>query len=180
MFADTEDRINASEVAGLQVKLHSTSIAFRVRLQRVIDAANQLPLSDGTSDPSTSKQRHVTSAMLGSMCENLKDVLAEQQKSSSQSRKRPRSSTAKSDSASDLWTEINELMSSMKESWGEVIDKFHARAFFGSEKKKAKLKTFNQSIWEQVRLLKPKPSASYDTSNECSFSSIYLDRYSAS
>lgn len=154
MFApqiDTEVRLKASEQANLHLKLGNQSLALRIRLQRLVDDGNKLPLSH--NDDVSTDCKLVTNKILNLM-KDISNLLEDQipiNLRNSNDNKRSRYQDTESN-ADNIWDDISRPQKILCSNWRNVVDKFHARAHFGSEHVKSKLKTFNQSIWDQVSL----------------------------
>ena len=155
MFAedgdDREDKQqSASAAATDQVKLWETIIGLRISLQRSIDTSNKLPSADHISHAVRSDQAGAN--QLAEVKDGLKGLLGDlnhlleiQAEDSSSTKKRKVNEELQ-------WDDIAKMQQKLRPSWESTVNKWHARLHFGSEQVKSKMKVFNQTIWEQVRL----------------------------
>lgn len=155
MFAedgdDREDKQqSASAAATDQVKLWETIIGLRISLQRSIDTSNKLPNADHISHAVKSDQAGAN--QLAEVKDGLKGLLGDlnhlleiQAEGSSSTKKRKVNEELQ-------WVDIAQMQQKLRPSWESTVNKWHARLHFGSEQVKSKMKVFNQTIWEQVRL----------------------------
>lgn len=153
IFPSTNSRMLASNVASMHVKAGAGTLALRVRLQRLLDSANTLPvISTENGLDSTEELRHQTSGILRNVLSDLVYTL-NQSDTKLEGKKRDRTTESSIDenmAVEDMWEQVIQPQKRMRRSWDEIIGKFHARAHFGSEANKSKLKAFNQSIFDQV------------------------------
>ena len=154
MFSSTENKIAASELACLHVKTGSFSLALRVRLQRILDSANVLPcLADSNlgltqasnqrnNDISNNHIRHEISSHLLHTMDELTNVLSTQiaqdvdisdKDPISKKETKRNNILLNTTNVDELWASVIRPQKGLKRKWAEVVDKFHARAYFGSE-----------------------------------------------
>ena len=155
MFAedgdDREDKQqSASAAATDQVKLWETIIGLRISLQRSIDTSNKLPNADHISHAVRSDQAGAN--QLAEVKDGLKGLLGDlnhlleiQAEDSSSTKKRKVNEELQ-------WDDIAKMQQKLRPSWESTVNKWHARLHFGSEQVNSKMKVFNQTIWEQVRI----------------------------
>lgn len=153
MFSSTtQEHLTASALAGDHLKAWEKTLAFRVSLQKPLDLANQLPVTLNQNDYTLSS----LSDQLHSQISTLSDLLGQQilhaDKTTTTSKKR-KGSVGDDE---ELWEQLYKQQSELQTTrWEPVLNKWHARLNFGSEKTKAKLKVFTQSMWDQVMPTQP-------------------------
>lgn len=153
----TKQRVNdqqSAPIARTQMEIWENVLGFRISLQSICDKFNEFPtLSTSSSSDSTETMEFPTHDIKkfqnNKLKSELKLILRETtellaQQSSNSGQKKRKHDTVPS------WEEIYELQEELSEEWKDVINKWHARTHFGSEKKKSNLKVFNQTIWDQV------------------------------
>jgi hypothetical protein len=142
MFRTTfNDDILVSTAASKQLKMFDQSIGLRISLQRLNDAANQLPVDDNLLFDENVEIRNISEILT-----DLKYLLKIQMKGSENSSNHNFGSS----NIETEWNDIIELQNKLTESWEPIVNKWHARVNFGSEKVKSSMKIFNRTIWQQV------------------------------
>lgn len=138
----------SSAAAGLHVQIWEKSLGLRISMQKILDAANTLPVDIGNdaSDGRTllkSSVEKLLSALLPLLRQQVGDSNAvTKDKIFAKGRSNPE----------QVWSHIFQLQSTFEPKWKAVLNKWHARLHFGSEDKKSKMKVFKQSLWDQVPL----------------------------
>jgi protein AATF/BFR2 len=156
----SSNKAASSKAAGLQIKLWEKCLSVRIGLQKAIDVANRLPVipegNEAMGEDDNSLESYYAGAKstiietLVNMNESLAMQTAPDSSSSSARNKRKREEEGEL-SPDALWAEISETQDNLRPQWREVIDKWHSRVAFGTEKS-SKLKSFNQSLWDQVEM----------------------------
>jgi len=148
---------------------------LRISLQKSVDLAARLPINvDFALESETAgKEENISglhnaslsiidslscslqdsSTMLRSEVERTCDQpqKKEQSDESRQNSKRKRGmDVTMGDSLSAAWDDINHSQEQLESNWKNVLNKWHSRLNFGSERAKASLQVFNTSLWEQV------------------------------
>ena len=145
--ATTQDHLSASALAGVHLNAWEKTLALRVSLQKPLDLANQLPLSIDHNDDTLKS----LSDQLRNQMSALSDLLEQQVVNHDRSLSVVKKKKVDSDEDGELWEQLYKQQSELQETrWEPVLNKWHARLNFGSEKTKAKLKVFTQSMWNQV------------------------------
>lgn len=141
----------ASELARSQIGIWEKLLALRVSSQRVIDLANKLPpisqefivenlVEKNKENDLEAVYQSLISGLLGmnsTLIESL-DVQNEE-------------STHKETTDPDaLWDQIEGLTNRFEDKWATILNRWHSKINFGSEKLKNKLKVFNVSLMSQV------------------------------
>lgn len=155
MFASTtQDHISASVLAGLHLRSWEKTLALRVSIQKPMDLANRLPAefavpSDGKGE--LFENLSVLTNQLKRQVHDMSDLLnSEVQRSSDKSVKHKAAKVDTGDMDA-LWNDLYNAQNQLQTlRWEPVLNKWHARLNFGSEKTKAKLKVFTQTMWNQV------------------------------
>lgn len=151
MFASTtQDHISASVNAGLHLHSWEKTLALRVSLQKPLDLANRLPSEFSVSDKGEIYDHlSVLTNQLRKQVIDGSDLLnSEVQRSTSE---RPVKQKRAADDMDALWKDLYQAQTQLQTlRWEPVLNKWHARLNFGSEKTKAKLKVFTQTMWDQV------------------------------
>jgi protein AATF/BFR2 len=155
MFAvSSDDKLEASRLAGGQISIWEKSLALRVHLQKSIDLANTLPVLDDSRSQSSSKKRKSisnnggdsdsnSSKLASSTCETISDLLYTLDPS--------KKVKLNSSDPEAVWNSIIEVQDNLKQNkWEPVLNKWYSRVNFGSEKNRAQLKVFNKSIFSQI------------------------------
>ena len=134
----------ASVAAGDQAKSYEKLLALRISLQKVLDSSNKLPVLDGAAKAKNKSKgkdedhaecmKHCSSAL-----ESLTKLLNMQSSSSSLGEGKELS-----------WEDVYAPQQKLRGKWETVVNKWHARLNFGSEKAQSNLRVFNQKIWEQI------------------------------
>lgn len=141
------DDQQSAPIARTHMEIWENILGFRISLQSICDKFNEFPV---LSSPSIEfptddiKKFHQNDLKLGlqTLLQETNELLTQQSPNLVQ-KKRKLDSTP-------TWDEIYETQEELSEEWKDVINKWHARTHFGSEKKKSSLKVFNQTIWDQV------------------------------
>eukprot|EP01032_Pedospumella_encystans_P027423 gene27423-30995_t len=154
MFASTtQDHISASVNAGLHLHSWEKTLALRVSLQKPLDLANRLPSEFGVSDKGEIYDHlSVLTNQLRKQVLDGSDLLnSEVQRSTSERPVKQKRAAAGADDMDALWKDLYQAQTQLQTlRWEPVLNKWHARLNFGSEKTKAKLKVFTQTMWDQV------------------------------
>ena len=160
---------NDSEFAHLQNTMSGKLLTVRISLQQVIDESNKFPVleneSGSSGDCTLEQQSNPFSDGLYSILGDMVDMLQQQvpegetdtdtdteTESIASGKKRRRSSSiSKQGPGRKLgWKQVLAPQRRLQPHWAEVMHREHARSHFGSEQKQARLKVFNNSIWDQV------------------------------
>ena len=164
---ETEQSLmRSSKRARMEIDVYEAALSLRIASQKVVDLANKLPvipskdLIDDLSTEDNSFKADLEKAQLDLFGMNqtlLSSLLgctggdAEDQVKAKKSKKAaveaPTSITEDEDS---LWAKIEAAQEKLSPKWESVLNKWHARVNFGSEKSKSKLKVFNTNIWDQI------------------------------
>lgn len=146
MFSNArDDHVAASVLAGNHMQAWEKSLALRVSLQKPLDLAASLPVGDISS--SSESLVNQLSKQLGT----LSGVLEQEATRNGYKAKKRTASECDLQDRDDVWESIQETQNFLQtERWEPVLNKWHARLNFGSEKTKAKLKVFTQTMWSQV------------------------------
>ena len=137
MFSNArDDHVAASVLAGNHMQAWEKSLALRVSLQKPLDLAASLPVGDISS--SSESLVNQLSKQLGT----LSGVLEQEATRNGYKAKKRTASECDLQDRDDVWESIQETQN--------FLHKWHARLNFGSEKTKAKLKVFTQTMWSQV------------------------------
>lgn len=147
MFEDGIVKDTDALFAQNQIKLHEKILAFRISLQQTLDIVNQYPLLDELelSEEDIKPHNYENSNVLNDLLSESLHALNTQCGSNNEKATKKRKS-----SSIISWEEVVKPQNDLHSSWESVINKWHSRVNFGSEK--SKLKVFNQTIWEQVNL----------------------------
>lgn len=152
---------NDSEFAHLQNSMSGKLLTVRISLQQVIDECNKFPVleSDASAyvEEVSNPFRDGLYAILGDMVDMLHQQVpgseSETETSSGSGKKRRRSEGQGGQQQEHLgWEQVLAPQKQLQGEWEAVMNREHARSHFGSEQKKARLKVFNNSIWDQVKL----------------------------
>lgn len=165
MFAQTQsNQLAAAELASQHLKCWEQILALRITLQKSVDLGNQLP-SESISELVGNKDDNEVVQSTNALSKGLQSVLLELVEATNvQAEKIDSSSTFTSTIGNKRqrteeisWEQVIAPQEHMNQYWEAVVNKWHARLNFGSEQAKSKLKVFNQSIWDQVRLYSQRP-----------------------
>jgi hypothetical protein len=145
LTAKRESDQQTAPVARAHVDVWEKTLAFRISLQQITDKFNEFPVIPSALETSDLRkfQKNELKSELGTLLQDTSSLLLMQTRGDDEDREE------KYDVVPD-WEELIEVQDSLAEDWKAVINKWHARTHFGSEKKKANLKVFNQTIWDQV------------------------------
>ncbi len=146
LFADSMSSSSreASVAAGDQAKRYEKLLALRISMQKVLDSSNKLPVLDDDSGAKKNAEENNDHHMeciehCSSALRSLTKLLTEQ------------SDSAFSAGDKELsWAQVFEPQEKLRGNWERVVNKWHARLNFGSEKAQSNLRVFNQKIWEQI------------------------------
>ena len=139
----TNDESQVSTAATLQSSFSDHWLELRIALQRSLDLVNKFPIDavyeslleqNGAIKSSQSLSSEI-SALLGEMHLLLTAQL----------------DTEIEMSAVDDWETIERSITTAKESWIPVVNKWHARKSLGTEALSSKLKVFNKSIFDSIQ-----------------------------
>ena len=147
LFADSMSSSNLEQslAAGDQAKSYEKLLALRISLQKVVDNSNKLPvLNDDSSVRHDLENNHNNYDECLENCSSalrsLTKLLTEQSSSS----------FSPADDEEMTWERLYAPQKKLREDWEAVVNKWHARLNFGSEKAQSNLRVFNQKIWEQI------------------------------
>lgn len=138
LVAPAVDQRSIIDAASKQMKLWENVLELRIALQVSTDVANKIDLNE-----SSTAGEHNMFPLFHNMV-NLLEVQSSNHKAHKKSKK--------DDEYADAWKQLSTAQNSLKPNWECVINKWHARLNFGSDGNKAKLKVFNQTIFDQVSL----------------------------
>ncbi len=162
MFRDDQESLAASTQLSVrasdQVKVWEKSLSLRISLQKALDVANRLPVFDleqvfvGNDD---------NSDLLRTMQESCRTLLhtsnniLELQVKSDRKRRRNDCQDEEldiidNDNDAVTWGRIENNQRQLRPRWESVINKWHSRLHFGSSDAASKMKTFKQTLWEQI------------------------------
>jgi hypothetical protein len=156
LTASRETDLQAAPVARAHVEIWEKSLAYRISLQQILDKFNEFPVLSSTSGPSfpTSDlknfQNNEMKLELQSILQESSNLLAMQCLAKDDDDEEEEEGKKRKFDHCPTWEELSDLQDTLAEDWKSVINKWHARTHFGSEKKKSSLKVFNQTIWDQV------------------------------
>ena len=135
------------QAANLHINSWEQNLSLRIRLQKSIDAANKLPVGNSmtilceqpdckTNQSEISKE---SKTLLRNLTASLVELAGEDKRMS------------KNISLDEDWNILSTVITKkMRPRWENVLNKWHSRLNFGSEKVKSGLKVFNYTIWDQV------------------------------
>ena len=166
MFSTTtNDHIVASELAGHQLRAWEKALALRVSLQKPMDLASRLPVNldmihtDGSDE--MQENIKILNKQLRVQLRTVSDLLSSEAERSTKltdptsAKKRKGDALTAADKEQDLdqmWEQIYKPQQQLQtERWEPILNKWHARLNFGSEKTKAKMKVFTHTMWNQVQ-----------------------------
>ena len=135
-----ESRINASKQAHLNLKIWECALSFRISLQKTLEIANKLPLTNTSSDAeslTTKSTLQSTIESLYSMLQSTTETAKEQTKRNKRKRE-------------VIFDDICSQHETNSLKWKEVLNKWNSRLHFGDKDSQSKMKTFKQTYWEQV------------------------------
>ncbi|KAJ1413059.1 hypothetical protein B484DRAFT_482413 [Ochromonadaceae sp. CCMP2298] len=155
MFApQAQTHLSASLLAKQHLLTFELALALRVTLQKPLDVSGRLPAHLPVSLPGVSHSSAQLTEKVGACLSEMVGVLdAEVGRKELSGQKRNRELERDSEGAIDLdsaWELISSQQQQLQPKWEAVTNKWHARLNFGSEKAKAKMKTFTHSLWDQV------------------------------
>ena len=140
MFATSSNSSAAiSAIAGDEIKAWERALSLRISLQKVLDSANKLSYIPDHLRSNLDLAELQTKSF--DLLSGVHDVLATQ----TNSKKRKLTGDIDED-----WTELCQTQELLQPQWEETINKWHSRLNFGSFEATSKMKTFKQSLWEQV------------------------------
>ena len=140
---------SAAQLAQLHLKTWEAGLSLRISLQKSLDLSNRVPVVD--SSAAGAVEGGVATEELQACLAGVLELLELQRPGESGSKKRKFDvHTADNERT---WQHIEEIQADMKRNWKPVVDKWHARLNYGSEKSKSKLKILSSTIWDQVCLL---------------------------
>lgn len=145
-FFETRDIRRDVDFAIEQVKIAEKLLSFRISTQHVLDIVNKFPVIEEEKDVDDAACEVPEASELYALAGDVNDLLSRQIRTPSLiSKKRKRGAIS--------WTEIDDTYEALRPNWENVVNKWHARSNFGSEKAKSSLKVFNQTIFSQVHLI---------------------------
>lgn len=137
----------AAQLAHLHLKTWDSSVALRIALQRSLDVSNQIPVFK--SDTEKYMGGIDSEELCGCLAELISLLEMQLPLSREGGTKKRKLDTASADSG-QIWEHLESIQSEMRSNWIPVVDKWHARLNYGSEKSKSKLKILRTTIWDQV------------------------------
>jgi hypothetical protein len=151
-FASNRGQRAAALAAAEHIKVWEKTLSYRITLQKLVDNANKLACA--TEDVRQYADNEAVSALRetnSQLVAQVKELLELQQTPSSESR---RSTKRKLDDFGDdldgAWQSICSVQNSLQPRWEETINKWHSRLNFGTFDATSKMKTFKQTLWQQV------------------------------
>lgn len=155
MFASTtQDHISASVLAGLHLRSWEKALALRVSIQKPLDLANRLPAEFSVVQNSKEEIYENISTLTNQLKRqvfDVSDLLHTEVERSSGHASRTKVARSETTDMDQLWNDLQAAQNQLQTSrWEPVLNKWHARLNFGSEKTKSKLKVFTQTMWDQV------------------------------
>jgi len=157
MFASTtQDHISASVNAGLHLHSWEKTLALRVSLQKPLDLANRLPAEFSIADKGEiyDNLSVLTNQLRKQLIDGSDMLSSEVHRSTLERPVKQKRVAADADDVDALWKDLYQAQNQLQTlRWEPVLNKWHARLNFGSEKTKAKLKVFTQTMWDQVRCI---------------------------
>lgn len=130
-----QSRVVASQQALLNLRVWESCLSLRISLQKILEIANKLPVLE--SSLTDLESSGVESKLIQSALGNLYEML---QPSPNLKRKR----------SDILWEDISDQYEVNSVKWKDVLNKWNSRLNFGSKDTQSKMKTFRQTLWEQV------------------------------
>lgn len=142
---------NTIEIAKQQVEIFEQNLSLRISLQQITDKINELPvLSSSSSSSLSSSFSDLSEFKNNELKDTLKDILKDTSNLLIKQIQHKKKKNFQEFSNCPTWNELIEVQNQLEIEWEEIINKWHARTHYGSEKNKANLKVFNQTIWDQV------------------------------
>ena len=141
---DSYSSLAASKMAAEHIKLWEKTLSLRISLQKAVDFGNQLPVEE--EETSNAKPSEMVDLLTS--CQSLVDSLTtmlEDQAVAPGAKKRKRGAIGECS-----WDRVFEAQQQLRPHWEEVVNKWHSRLQFGSNEAASKMKTFKQTLWEQV------------------------------
>jgi hypothetical protein len=135
-----------------QVKIWQNLLSFRISLQKIIDSANKLPilpveLKDGVIVSPHDDKYVLLREEIEEMLHELKTSLVIQSSDHSMT---GHLGKRKHENDRMSYDDLLEIQNCFKPRWKKVIDSTHSRANFGSNIAISKMKSFKQTVWDQV------------------------------
>ena len=145
----TNNHLSASRLASNHLKTWEKTLGLRICLQKPLDLANKLPLCSDKYPTNVVEQSNDFHKNLKNSLYCIQEILSsEVERCCTYENESKRVKTHHSNEVS--WGNISDSQDKLQTRWETIMNKWHARLNFGSEKNKAKLKVFNHSLWEQV------------------------------
>ena len=135
---------DAGAAGRLNVKLWEQGLATRISLQKALELSNRLPVTTSISEHCAPVASHIRGVL-----SELSSALEEQIPVNSRPNKKRKVDVTRS-SEDEIWEHLQASQHALKPNWKKVVDKWHARLNYGSEKSKSRLKILTTSIWDQV------------------------------
>jgi hypothetical protein len=135
-----------SSAGRLHVKMWEQGLATRIALQKALDMSNRFPVAASmceNSNPVASDIRGVLSELSG--------LVDGQIPADGDRPNKKRKIDFMKNSEDEIWEHLQISQQALKYNWKRVVDKWHARLNYGSEKSKSRLKILTTSIWDQVK-----------------------------
>jgi hypothetical protein len=148
----------AASLAAHNIKIWEKTLSFRISLQKIVDTANKLKniqgveiqedVLDGVATVTDNGDAVVvTKEKLVHLVTQLHDLLEAQIRPKAAGKKRK---TFDGDDLDATWNNICSLQDDLQPRWEETLNKWHSRLNFGSFDATSKMKTFKQTLWQQV------------------------------
>jgi hypothetical protein len=138
----------AAEQARLNLKAWEAGLALRISLQKSLDICNKLPVFSSGNEADT--EGGVASEAIQSRLADMIELMEAQQAGPQQKGSKKRKFDVLSADEDEIWEHMSSIQSSLDEKWRPIVDKWHARLNYGSEKSKSKLKILSSTIWDQI------------------------------
>jgi hypothetical protein len=160
---------SASAAGRLHMRAWDQELALRISLQKPLDICNMFPVSEaGRYDCGSASDE------LRNVLSDLSELIDLQDHGSSNKKKRKLDFSAASEDA--VWEHLLQTQKQLQERWEPVVDKWHARLNYGSEKSKLKLKVLSTSVWDQINRVLEDESVVIDKSRSLMSASKRIKR----
>ena len=164
------DLTAASQAASHETSKYDKILGLRIGIQRAIDIANRLPLrssistNNNTNDDDDDDDNDInelydkvnkkTLALLNDF-NNLLDTTntTTSTNTTSSNSNNTSSSNSKKRKKDITWDDIILPQSKLRLEWENTINKFHSRLHFGNDDKKASMRVFNDTIFDQINVI---------------------------
>lgn len=139
----------SSEAAKSETSSYNAVLELRISLQKSLELANRLPITEGVDDEALGEgseelveEKDLLCGEMHTTLEEFMDLLAV---GDSGRGKRKRGA-----SLDDHWKWLQAKQAKLEPKWHRTIEKWHARANFGSQSAKKSLNVFNTTILDSV------------------------------